>query len=180
METKVNINTDKFSRSLIDDDHGIEMLYNNKSLDDAEFVNSDDVGLYNTLCDHLDLRPLGVLDEMDIDIPTYHTQQQTKWFIPDEYKAIDIEQYISQRLPKDVRIEAVQRISIELEMYRTRNLYPILQVLIYIIDTMRSNDIVWGVGRGSSVASYVLYILGVHKVDSLKYNLDIKEFLKDE
>ena len=65
-------------------------------------------------------------------------------------------------------------------MYRTRNLYPILQVLIYIIDTMRNNDIVWGVGRGSSVASYVLYILGVHKVDSLKYNLDIKEFLKDE
>jgi DNA polymerase III alpha subunit len=121
-----------------------------------------------------------VLDDMDIDIPDYHQQQQDKWFIPEEYKTLDIEEYISQRLPKDVRIEAVQRISIELEMYRTRNLYPILQVLIYIIDTMRNNDIVWGVGRGSSVASYVLYILGVHKVDSLKYNLDIKEFLKDE
>jgi DNA polymerase III alpha subunit len=76
--------------------------------------------------------------------------------------------------------EAIERISIELEMYRTRNLYPILQVLIYIIDTMRKHDIVWGVGRGSSVASYVLYILGIHKVDSLKYNLDINEFLKDE
>ena len=81
---------------------------------------------------------------------------------------------------KDVSPEAIERISIELEMYRTRNLYPILQVLIYIIDTMRKHDIVWGVGRGSSVASYVLYILGIHKVDSLKYNLDIKEFLKDE
>ena len=180
METKVNINTDKFSRSLLNDDHGMEMLYNTKSIDNVAFVNSDDLVLYNKMCDQLDLQPLGVLDDMDIDIPAYHQQQQDKWFIPEEYKTLDIEEYISQRLPKDVRIEAVQRISIELEMYRTRNLYPILQVLIYIIDTMRNNDIVWGVGRGSSVASYVLYILGVHKVDSLKYNLDIKEFLKDE
>jgi DNA polymerase III alpha subunit len=51
-------------------------------------------------------------------------------------------------------------------------------MLIYIIDTMRKNNIVWGVGRGSSVASYILYLLGVHKVDSVKYNLHIEEFLK--
>jgi DNA polymerase III alpha subunit len=100
--------------------------------------------------------------------------------MPEHYKTLDVEAYISKKLPKDVSPEAIERISIELEMYRTRNLYPILQVLIYIIDTMRKHDIVWGVGRGSSVASYVLYILGIHKVDSLKYNLDIKEFLKDE
>ena len=55
---------------------------------------------------------------------------------------------------------------------------PILQLLVYIIDIMRKNNLVWGVGRGSSVASYVLYLLGVHKVDSYKYSLDIKEFLK--
>ena len=100
--------------------------------------------------------------------------------MPDHYKTLDVDEYISKKLPKDTTVEAIKRISIELEMYRTRNLYPILQVLIYIIDTMRKHKIVWGVGRGSSVASYVLYLLGVHKVDSLKYNLDIKEFLKDE
>ena len=66
----------------------------------------------------------------------------------------------------------------ELAMYKERGLYPILQLLIYIIDTMRKHNLVWGVGRGSSVSSYVLYILGVHKVDSYKYNLDMKEFLK--
>ena len=72
------------------------------------------------------------------------------------------------------------RVVEELELYRSRNLYPILRALIYIIDTMRKHKLVWGVGRGSSVASYVLYLLGIHKVDSLKYNLNIKEFLKDE
>ena len=66
----------------------------------------------------------------------------------------------------------------ELTMFEERGLFPVIQILIYIIETMRKHKLVWGVGRGSSVASYVLYLLGVHKVDSLKYNLDIKEFLK--
>ena len=66
----------------------------------------------------------------------------------------------------------------ELTEYKARNLYPVLKVLIYIIDTMRRNNLVWGIGRGSSIASYVLFLLGVHKVNSIKYNLDIKEFLK--
>ena len=66
----------------------------------------------------------------------------------------------------------------ELAEFEARNLFPILQLLIYIIDTMRKNNLVWGVGRGSSVASYILYLLGVHKVNSVKYNLNIKEFLK--
>jgi DNA polymerase III alpha subunit len=48
----------------------------------------------------------------------------------------------------------------------------------YLVDTLRKNNVVWGVGRGSSVASYILYLIGVHKVDSIKYNLDINEFLK--
>jgi DNA polymerase III alpha subunit len=38
--------------------------------------------------------------------------------------------------------------------------------------------IIWGVGRGSSVASYVLYKLGVHRINSLYYNLDATEFLR--
>jgi hypothetical protein len=30
------------------------------------------------------------------------------------------------------------------------------------------------------VASYVLHIIGVHKIDSVKYNLPIEEFFKGE
>jgi len=48
----------------------------------------------------------------------------------------------------------------------------------YFVDTMQANNVVWGVGRGSSVASYVLYLIGVHKIDSIKYNLDWQEFLR--
>ena len=74
--------------------------------------------------------------------------------------------------------EQTDRVSLELELFIQHNMMDLLYYLKYLVDTMRENNIVWGVGRGSSVASYVLYLLGVHKVDSIKYELDIKEFLK--
>ena len=43
---------------------------------------------------------------------------------------------------------------------------------------MQENNLIWGVGRGSSVASYVLYKLGVHRIDSIFYDLDPGEFLR--
>ena len=55
----------------------------------------------------------------------------------------------------------------------------VLKFLVYLIETMRDNNIVWGVGRGP-IYSYVLYLLGVHKVDPTKYGLDITDFLKDK
>ena len=56
----------------------------------------------------------------------------------------------------------------------------VLKTMKYIVDTLRKHDVVWGVGRGSSVASYALYLIGVHKIDSVKYNLPIDEFFKGE
>jgi len=55
---------------------------------------------------------------------------------------------------------------------------PLLKWMKYFVDTCRTNRVVWGVGRGSSVASYVLYLIGVHRIDSMKYNLDWQEFLR--
>ncbi len=180
METKTNINIDKFSRPLLSEDDGIELIYNGIVFNDIEFDNTEDARQFNFLCNDLAVQPLNIMPNLDVDVDTYHTQQQDKWFVPEHYKTLDIEEYIAKRLPTDASQEQLDRISNELELYKARNLYPVLRVLIYIIDTMRKHDIVWGVGRGSSVASYVLYLLGIHKVDSLKYNLDIKEFLKDE
>ena len=66
----------------------------------------------------------------------------------------------------------------ELAEFEEHGMLDLLRYMIYLVDFMRENNIVWGVGRGSSVASYVLYLLDVHKVDSFKYNLDYKEFLR--
>jgi len=63
-------------------------------------------------------------------------------------------------------------------LYIDRELIDLLRYLKYFVDTMRANNIVWGLGRGSSVASYVLYLIGVHRINSMYYDLDIGEFLK--
>ena len=98
------------------------------------------------------------------------------WFIPYEYKVMDIEEFLVNKCPK----ENYDRLITELELYRSHNMLPVLRAVKYIVDTLRANNVVWGVGRGSSVASYALFLLGVHKIDSVKYNLPIEEFFKGE
>ena len=116
-----------------------------------------------------------LLDErLNYPVPLTDTNP-TNWFIPDSYKNIDIEQWCLDKCMTDTE---VNRVELELTEFKSRNLYPVLQCMIYIVDTLRANNIVWGVGRGSSVSSYVLFLIGVHKIDSIKYGLDIKEFLR--
>jgi len=88
---------------------------------------------------------------------------------------LDIAEWLISQCKTDAEIE---RVGAELLMYQERGMFDLLRQLKYIIDTWRKNNIVWGVGRGSSVASYVLYLLGVHKINSIKYNLDVHEFLR--
>jgi DNA polymerase III alpha subunit len=95
--------------------------------------------------------------------------------MPQEYKNFDIAQYVLELCKTQ---EELQRVGQELLLYQDRNLFMLLRFMKYLVDTLRKNNIVWGVGRGSSVASYVLYLIGVHKINSLYYDLDITEFLK--
>ncbi len=105
----------------------------------------------------------------------FHAQQQRNWRMPESYKNLDIAQHVLQLCESQAEL---QRCGQELMLYQERDLFDLLRYLHYLVDVMRSNNIVWGVGRGSSVSSYVLYKLGVHRVDSLFYNLDVKEFLR--
>lgn len=106
-------------------------------------------------------------------ILSYH--KIINWLLPKNYLNIDIDNFFNQ-----FKLSTIQqkRVLDELQLYKKNNLYIVLKLMIYLIDTMNKNNIVWGVGRGSSVSSYLLYLIGVHKVDSIKYNLDIKEFIK--
>lgn len=99
-----------------------------------------------------------------------------EWFIPKEYKNLDIEEFLVDRCPK----ENYDRLIKELDLFKKHGMIPVLKTMKYIVDTLKTNNVVWGVGRGSSVASYVLFLLGVHYIDSIKYNLPIEEFFKGE
>lgn len=100
---------------------------------------------------------------------------QHQWFMPEEYKNMDIAKWVLDQCKTD---EELQRAGKELILFQERNMFILLKYLKYLVDKLRENNIVWGVGRGSSVASFVLYLIGVHKINSLYYDLNINEFLK--
>ena len=100
---------------------------------------------------------------------------QAHWFMPDSYKSFDICKWVYDQCTTD---EQLLRVHEELEEFLARDMLNLLRWLKYFVDTCTDKNIVWGVGRGSSVSSYVLYLLGVHQIDSIKYNLDWSEFLR--
>ena len=114
--------------------------------------------------------------ETHFEVSDYDSACQSNWFMPDEYRTLDIEEWIwTQTPPWDPQHT---RVTEELAAFKARNMMDLLRWLKYFVDTCTQHDIVWGVGRGSSVASYVLYKIGVHRIDSIKYNLDWQEFLR--
>jgi DNA polymerase III alpha subunit len=111
----------------------------------------------------------------NISVPEFHAQQQKNWHMPDSYKTLDIADHVLKLCNNEAEL---QRCGEELLIYQERELFDLLRYLKYLVDVMKQNNIVWGVGRGSSVASFVLYKLEVHRINSLYYNLDVTEFLR--
>lgn len=118
-----------------------------------------------------------LVEYQDITIPVsqFDKEAQTNWFMPKEYYELDIAKWVLDQCKTE---ESLQRAGQELLEYNSRGMLVLLQYLKYLVDTMRKHSIIWGVGRGSSVASYVLFLIGVHRIDSLFYDLPIDEFLK--
>jgi len=111
----------------------------------------------------------------DISLEQFDTNMQDDWFMPESYKSFDIDLYLLSLCNTEIE---TNRVVDEIKLFAQYDMIDLLCYLKYLVDTMREHNIVWGVGRGSSVASYCLYLLGVHKIDSIKYDLDIREFLK--
>jgi DNA polymerase III alpha subunit len=114
--------------------------------------------------------------ETHFEISDYDAACQGNWHMPNEYKTLDIEAWIWEQTPPWDPQHT--RVAEELAAFKQRNMMELLRWLKYFVDTCNKNKVVWGVGRGSSVASYVLYLIGVHHIDSVKYNLEWQEFLR--
>lgn len=107
------------------------------------------------------------------------------WNIDAQYKILNVVEYITEKhlmltagMDDDECVLRDTRLAEELQLFHTLNLFDVLRTIIFIINKLTAEDIVWGVGRGSSVSSYVLYVIGVHDVDSFLYDLDINDFLR--
>lgn len=166
-------------QSILTERNIIELIYQNKTqnIKNCVISQNESIQKYNNLVsenkDPIEIFQTIINDQDGQDL--YDQNNRLNWFMPAEYKQFDIEDYV---LGLCETPEQKQRVDYELSLYKSHAMMDVLQFLKYMVDTLRKNNIVWGVGRGSSVASYVLYLLGVHKVDSIKYNLDPTEFMR--
>ena len=167
---------DQYGQVFTDSKELCKLLYKNPDLDIALFQVNDPNEYNKSIQElHLDNKKLDSYHSITESIEEFDQRQQSNWHMPDEYKNLDIAEWLLSQCRHD---HELQRVGEELLLYQERNLFDLLKYLKYMVDTFRKNNVVWGVGRGSSVASYVLFLIGVHKIDSIYYNLSVDEFLK--
>lgn len=171
---------DRYGRVSITEQEAFEALYTGKlkSLDGVTINgNLDQYNIARTQnADRIpELFPQE--DLTDINQEIFDKANQKNWFMPEDKVQHNLIEMLYSMCTTQ---EQTDRVSQELQLFIQHEMLDLLFYLKYLVDTMRENNIVWGVGRGSSVASYILFLLGVHKIDSLKYNLDIYEFLKEK
>jgi hypothetical protein len=167
-----------YGEVILSEEDIVQGLYSGKitNLDNLNIVDANLVEQFNQArkqnADSFD--ELRVFEETVDSLENFDRNNQNQWFMPKDYFPNIVEHLYG--LCKSQ--EEIDRVTLELELFIQHGMFDLLVYLKYLVDTMRQNNIVWGVGRGSSVASFVLYLLGVHKVNSIKYALDIHEFLK--
>lgn len=169
----------KFSELVFSENDICDLLMQGRDIDSLKHVVVDPTINLEDLIMQIE-RPGSLLTwsfpySQGVSVPEFHLTQQMNWHMPDEYKQLDIAEYVLGLCTNEAEL---QRCGEELLLYQERDLFNLLKYLRYLVDVMTENRIIWGVGRGSSVASYVLYKLGVHRIDSMYYNLDINEFLR--
>jgi DNA polymerase III alpha subunit len=171
---------DDYGQCYITSDELVSLLYKNPELKLSNFtVDSADAHLFNTsvwsLFADMDLLKSYKQYNINVSVEEFDSIQQDSWHMPREYLELDIAKWVLSQCKES---HELQRAGQELMLYQDRNLFNLLRYLKYLVDTLRYNNVLWGVGRGSSVSSYVLYLIGVHRIDSLYYDLSIDDFLK--
>ena len=103
------------------------------------------------------------------------------WNIPKHYNDLNLDDYLLKLVNKiehdSLYDKRVERLSTEIFLFKELKLEEVLRTLIFVIDVMTEKNVVWGVGRGSSCSSYLLYLMGLHEIDVVKYEIDITDFL---
>ena len=167
--------TNEHGDVIFSEEDTIDLLYTNPEFDISRLF-FDDSDKYDT-----------ALKELGIDLPKIHrppsreslaefdNKNINNWHMPGKYYQINVLEWLLERCQND---EERLRVQMEYDLFEKKKFIRVLQFLIYFVDTLRANNIVWGVGRGSSVASFCLFLIGVHKINPLLYNLDITEFLR--
>ncbi len=166
-----------YGQAILCGDNLRELLLQGKNIGHLNVIQDDEIQLYNKFQDELLNQKVIFLDAPaeELTFDDFHLQKADEWVFPLEYQQIDVHAFL---LGKCKTQQEIDRVNEEYILYKDRDLVMLLRLFIFLVDYMRKNKFIWGVGRGSSVSSYILYLIGIHRVNSLKYGFDIKDYLK--
>ena len=175
LETSQKMITDTVGQIVLDEADVIDMIMAGRDLESISNALVDSTVDLEAAAFWLECVPKFTYWTEPLDQEEFDFVQQQNWHMPDRYKQLDIAEHVLTLCTTDAEL---QRCGHELMLYQERGLFDLLRFLTYLVDIMRENHVIWGVGRGSSVSSYVLYKLGIHRIDSMFYDLDVEEFLR--
>ena len=168
---------DPYGRVVLNTDDVIDSMLSGNDVSGVFLENKDDLEQYESSTKEYNTDSMEFKKYIDIkkSVDEYMDEKSNEWLIPKKYRNIDIVSYLIERCKNE---QEKERLLIELNEFMQRDQAILIHLMIYLVDIMRENNIVWGVGRGSSVACFVLYLIGINKVNPLDYDIDYKEFFK--
>jgi DNA polymerase III alpha subunit len=177
METKKDLKKNKYNQSILSSNNLCDLILQGKNINNLIVDRDDDILLYEKYKDELLKKDFKFIESVDetLSVEEFYSKLADDWTLPESYRNIDVKEWL---INKCVSQNQIDRINKEYKLFEQKNLIMVLRLFIFLVDYMRSNNFIWGVGRGSSVNSYILYVIGVHKVDSIFYSLSIEDFLK--
>ena len=171
----VKTKTNEHGDVIFSEEDAIDLLYTNPDFDITKLYFTD-IDKYSQSLKTLGIE-LPVINKVPnrSDLKVFDKENCKQWHMPDKYYKINVLEWLLEKCQTD---EEKMRVQMEYSLFEKKQFVRVLQFLIYFVDKLRENNIVWGVGRGSSVASFCLFLIGVHKINPMLYNLDITEFLR--
>jgi DNA polymerase III alpha subunit len=167
--------TNEHGDVIFTEEDALELLYTDPDFDISKLFFEDTRKYSSALKDlGLDLPIINTAPDRE-PLAEFDSKNINNWHMPEKYYQINVLEWLLERCQNDAE---KLRVQMEYDLFEKKRFIRVLQFLIYFVDTLRTNNIVWGVGRGSSVASFCLFLIGVHKINPLLYNLDITEFLR--
>jgi DNA polymerase III alpha subunit len=177
METKNDIATNMYGQAILSSENLRDLLLQGKNISHLNILPDRDTELFQEHQAELLSETIVFLGEPEetLTFDEFHQKCADEWIFPVIYQKLDVHKWLIDKCKTE---EEINRVNEEYILYEERDLIMLLRLFIFLVDYMRKNKFIWGVGRGSSVSSYILYLIGVHRVDSLKYGFDIKDYLK--
>ncbi|MFA5313833.1 MAG: DNA polymerase III subunit alpha [Methanomassiliicoccales archaeon] len=126
-----------------------------------------------------------IVEKIEPDVMAFGDDLLPIYVVPTEFKS-DIE-YLKALVTDGMKLKGLinkpmyrERVKMEMSVIEKCGYTRYFLILWDIINFANEHDIRVGIGRGSAVSSLALYVLGVTKLDPLKYGLIFERFLNPD